>query len=79
MDVVTYKEFEIKASPHNMAESSEWSLNIYIIHHKGGETLERNFSAADTFKTRDEAISHCHKFGRQIIDGQVPDCTVADL
>lgn len=79
MDVVAYKEFEIKASPHQLAESGEWSLNIYITHHKGGETLEKNFSAANTFKTREEAISHCYNFGRQIIDGQAPGCTVADL
>jgi len=79
MDVVAYKEFEIKASPQQLAESGEWSLNIYITHHKGGETLEKNFSATNTFKTRDEAISHCHNFGRQVIDGQVPGCPVADL
>lgn len=79
MDVVAYKEFEIKASPYNLAESGDWSLNMYIIHHKAGETREKNFSTAQTFKTRDEAVSHCHNFGRQIIDGQVPGCTVADL
>lgn len=79
MDVVAYKEFEIKASPHQLAESGEWSLNIYVTHHKGGEILEKNFSAADTFKTRDDAIFHCHNFGRQIIDGKVPGCTIADL
>jgi hypothetical protein len=79
MDVVAYKEFEIKASPYQLAESGDWTLNIYITHHRGGETLEKNFSAATTFKTRDEAIQHCLNFGKQIIDGRVPDCTLADL
>lgn len=27
MDVVAYKKFEIKASPHQLVESGEWSLN----------------------------------------------------
>jgi hypothetical protein len=79
MDVMKYKEFEIKASPYQLAESGYWSLNIYITHHKGGETLEKNFSAAKTFKTRDEAVTHCLNFGRKIIDGEVQGCTVADL
>lgn len=79
MTIVAYKEFEIKASPHQLAESGEWSLNIYITHHKGGVTLEKNFSAASTYKTREEAISHCHNFGRQVIDGHVLGCTISDM
>ena len=79
MDVVAYREFEIKASPYQLAESGDWSLNIYITHHRGGETREKNFSAATTFKTREEAIQHCHNFGKQIIDGGVPGCTLDDL
>ncbi len=79
MDVMKYKEFEIKATPYQLAESGDWSLNIYITHHKGGETREKNFSAANTFKTRDEAVTHCLNFGRKIIDGEVQGCDVAGL
>lgn len=79
MDVIAYKEFEIKASPYQLVESGNWSLKIYITHHKADETLEKSFSAAATFKTRDEAIPHCHNFGKRIIDGEVPGCTIADL
>lgn len=79
MDVVLYKGFEIKASPHQLADSGAWSLNIYIANHAPGVTRERGFSTSDTFASREEAVRHCLDFGRQIIDGEVVGCTVADL
>lgn len=79
MDVVSYKGFEVKAAPYQLAESGEWTLNLCITLHKASETLERNFSAGDRFKIREEAVSHCHNFGRLIVDGKVTNCTVADL
>jgi len=79
MDVVSYKDFEINAAPYQLTESGEWTLNVYITLHKTGETVERNFSAADHFKTREEAVTHCHNFGRLVIDGKVKDCSVADM
>ena len=45
MDVVAYKEFEIKASPHNLAESGDWSLNIYIVKQGTDHDFHRPASA----------------------------------
>ena len=39
----------------------------------------RNFSASNSYKTREEAIAHCFQFGKQIIDVQAGSYTVADL
>jgi hypothetical protein len=39
----------------------------------------RAFSAPTTFANEDAAVVGCHEFGRRIVDGQVPECTVEDL
>jgi hypothetical protein len=39
----------------------------------------RAFSAPATFPTEKAAINGCYAFGRRIIDGRVPDCSVDDL
>ncbi len=79
MDVIPYNEFEIKASPYQLQESEEWTLDLYIAVHKGNETREKHFSAANTFKTREEAVAQCHNFGRKIIDNKVAECSIDDL
>ena len=79
MNAINYKGFEIKATPNQLTESGDWTLNVYITLYKGSESLERNFCTADHFKTREDAVAHCHNFGRLIIDGKVQNCSVADL
>ena len=78
-DEIPYKEYIVRASPYKLAETGHWSLNIYIVRHKGYETVERSFSAANTFPTREEAVAHGFDFGRRIIDGEVEGCSVDDL
>ena len=79
MDVMTYNGYEIKAVPHQLAESEEWTVNIIILKHHSDQVASRPFSASNTFKSRDEAVKHCFAFGRQIIDGKSKNCNVADL
>ena len=79
IDPVFYKGYRIQAAPYKLADSGEFTVNISIWHGTGGAVNIRNFSAANTFKTKEEAIQHCINFGRQIIDGKFEDCTVADL
>ncbi len=79
MDSVPYKSYLIQPTPYKLAESGEFTLNLSICHDTGSAVNIRNFSAANTFKTEQEAIQHCIEFGRQIIDGKIENCTVADL
>ncbi len=79
MAAVPYKQFTIRPAPHQLADSLEWQINVYIVRHTGDKTVERNFSAANTFKTEDEAIAHCIDFARQIIDGHAKGMSVSDM
>jgi hypothetical protein len=79
MDGMTYNGYEIKAIPYQLADSEEWTVNITILKHRSDNVASRQFSASNTFKSRDEAVKHCLAFGQQIIDGKSNNCTVADL
>ena len=39
----------------------------------------RAFSGPKTFATEQAAIEGCHEFGRRIVDGLEPDCSMEDL
>jgi hypothetical protein len=79
LDPAPYKGYLIQAAPYQLAESGEFTIDIYILHDSGDPIRKRKFSAANTFKTKQEAIQHCIEFGRQIIDGKIENCTVTDL
>lgn len=79
MDVLNYKGFEIHAAPYRLAETGQWKINIDIARHTGDEGRFRNFVHSDSYPTREDAVEHCFQFGRQIIDGQVSNCSVTDL
>lgn len=79
MNEMTYNGYVIRAVPHQLVDSGEWTVNIVIFKHRGDSVASRQFSAGNTFKTRQEAIQHCFVFGRQVIDGKSENCTVADL
>ncbi|MBI3603024.1 MAG: hypothetical protein HY205_01050 [Nitrospirae bacterium] len=79
MDVLSYKGFEIQAVPLQSPDSGKWRINIQIVRHNADGVKSGNFSAGDSYLTREEAVKHCFQFGKQIIDGQSPTCSVADL
>jgi len=79
MDIIQYKGYEIHAVPLELADTGLWQINIQIFRHSEQETKIRPFSAADSYKTREEAVRNCIQFGRQIIDGQSANCSIADL
>ena len=76
---IPYKGYFIHPAPLKLADTGEWSLELYIGKDKGNEYAQRKFSAANTFKTEKETTDHCVNFGKQIIDGKAENCTVADL
>lgn len=79
MASIKYKSYEIRAVPNQLADFGDWTLDILIVRDTGTETKHRKFGGSNTYKTKDEALQHCFNFGKQIIDGKVEDCTVADL
>jgi hypothetical protein len=79
MDRLKYKGYIIKAKPYQLAKDKSWTININIERHTGSAVTVRNFSAANTFPTEEEAIQHCFIFGKQIIDGKAEGCSVDDL
>ncbi len=78
-DAVSYMGYLIEPASHRLTDSGEWTIEITICRDTGRQIKMRGFSAAGTFKMKDEAIQNCIDFGRQIIDRRFPDCTVSDL
>ena len=79
MDSKSYNGYEIRAMPNQLADSKEWTVNISILKHRSDQVASRQFSASNTFTSRNEAVEYCFSFGRQIIDGKSENCTVVDL
>ena len=78
MNEIWYKGYKIMPAPLQLRESGEWTLALYIGINKGNKWVERPYRAANTFKTKEEAISHCINFGKKIIDGKSKNCSVPD-
>ena len=79
MEKVMYEGYGIYAIPYRLAESKEWAIKVVISRDKGYEIVERQFSAGNTFKTKEEALEQSIIFGKRIIDGEVENFSVADL
>lgn len=74
MDGIKYRGYVIEACPHQLVENNRWRLETTIERHTGDTVEIQQYSAGDTFESRDEAVKHCLNFGRQIIDGTAPGC-----
>ena len=74
---IVYKDFIMWASPMQMAESGEWTLEVQI-RRKNGNDVKRFFSK-NTFKTEREAVYHSEKYGKLIIDGKIAGCSISNI
>jgi hypothetical protein len=72
---VAYRGFTITARTFQIRGSGRWTLDLVIRHRRG----LRAFSGTTTYATEEAAVKGCCDYGRRIIDGQVPDCSVDDL
>ena len=58
----------------------EWTLEIHIARDRAGERREQLVTArGPTFKTLEDAIAGGIGFGQDVIDGEVPGCSVVEL
>lgn len=70
-----YKGFSITPRTYQVRGSGRWTLDLLIARDRGC----RAFSAPITYPTELNANAGCLELGRRIIDGALPDCSVADL
>ncbi len=78
MDNIAYKGLTIRALPFHL-KGDKWNTYLVIRVERYEKTAHRQFSAPETFRTREEAVAHCLKFGMDIIDGKVEGCSVEDF
>jgi len=73
-DLVSYKGYQIMVMSFRLIRLGEWGFKV-IIFRKGS----RDFLSSHTFKTEEEALQGCLEYGKRIVDGEVPSCSVDDL
>ena len=75
MSAVTYRGWTITPRTFQIRGSCQWTLDVVIAY----RSKRRAFSGSKTFRTEQAAIRGCHAFGRRIIDGRVPHCSLEGL
>lgn len=73
---MTYKGFTIQAAPHELLETGQWTLNLFILWSTETGEKSRHFYTSDQYTTKEEATAHCIGFGQLIIDGQIRGLSV---
>ena len=71
---VQYENFELTARPIPLA-SGKWTTEVRIRRN----AVVKPFTASNEFDTEDEAILRSLNFGRQIIDGKIPEFAAANV
>ncbi len=75
MSSLTYRGFTITPRTFQIRGSGRWTLDLVITH----RWRRRAFSGPTTFRSEQAAVRGCFAYGRRIIDGLVPDCSLEDL
>ncbi len=75
MNTSTYRGWTITPRTFQIRGSGQWTLDLVITYRTKG----RAFSGRKTFGTEQAAIRGCHEFGRRIIDGRVPYCSLEGM
>jgi hypothetical protein len=70
---ILYKGYEIVAKPIRVDQATRWRVYIDIYREERGWISTEHFGSVDTYHTEEEAIERCFEFGRQILDGQLPE------
>ena len=78
IEKLSYKDYYLRPAPLLLADG-RWNHVVYVGRDRTHETIERKFFSASSFETREEAVAHGYAYGKQIVDGEVPNCSVDDL
>lgn len=81
MDIVRYKGCELAPVPYQLAETSEWAVQVTITRHHDvrGQSIEKTCTAKNRADTLEKAKYLAIQFGTEIIDGKHPDVSLDDL
>lgn len=71
----TYRGFTIIPRTFQVRGTWRWTEDILIRY----RSRMRAFSGPKTFETEQAAVRGCHAFGRRIINGRVPGCSLEEL
>lgn len=71
---IQYENFELTAHPIPLA-SGKWTTEVRIRRNE----VVKPFTASNEFDTEDEAILRSLNFGRQIIDGTMPEFAAVNV
>ena len=74
-DSLDYNGWTIIPRTFEVRGSRLWTLDILIAH----RAKQRAFSGPKKFRSERAAIRGCYAFGRRIIDGREPYCSVEDM
>ena len=75
----SYKNYRIESQPHRLQTPDRWTLDVTIYCDTPSGVKYRSFSASSTYATREAAVEAGLQFGKNIIEGRVPNCSVEDL
>jgi hypothetical protein len=75
VSTVAHKGFHIIARPYQLHATGLWTVEVEI-RRKG---RLRAFSAVARYATEAEATAQSLDFGRRIVSGQVPGCSIDSL
>ena len=74
---VSYKGYQIMVMSFQLIRSGEWEFKVIIFGKDGN--FSKDFLGPHTFKSEEEALQGCLEYGKRIVDGEVPGCSVKDI
>jgi len=75
-----YKGYIIDSAPLRLQETGMWTMNLGIERHTGDAVPQKSFQGKkEKCQDETEAVCRCLAYGRAIIDGKIPNCSVSDL
>jgi len=74
-----YHDFIIIAETFKLTDSGEWGVAVRIERHLPGIVRSAQFEPPDRCEKENIALACGMVFARQIINGEIPECSVAEL
>ena len=74
-----YRDFIIVAETLQLSDKHEWGVVVRIERHLPGIVRSAQFETPDRCEKENIALASGMVFARQVIDGEIPECSVTDL
>ena len=71
---INYEGYTIAAEPSRVEDSDRWSAVITITRGSGENRESWLVSASDVYESRDDALTRCFAFARELIDREMKGC-----